>query len=463
VNHQGSNEGTPTMTTTTAPAKPWLPAESRAVIAAAEARLLGNSSDAIEAGLLRLVDAHERHMDHDSIGLNAGTNVMNPRAAALLARSLGNRPSLGYPGEKYEMGMEFAEEIEIVADALVRRLFGAPYAEIRIGSGALANLYAFMAVCEPGDRIMVFPGEMGGHVTHNRDGAAGLYRLEIHPVPYDAARMAIDLDRLREAARRLRPKMITVAGSLCLFPYDVRAVRAIADEIGAVVLYDAAHMGGMIAGGRFQAPLAEGAHLMTMSTYKAYGGPPSGLLLTTEAELARRIDKIAYPGLTANFDLGKTAALAVATLDLIEHGAAYAGQCIANAKALGAALEAEGFPVHKVEGRGHTESHHLALHAAKFGGGQRASQRLARANILLCGIGLPLPPVDGDLNGIRIGTQEVTRWGMIEADMPAVAKLMARVWLAGEAAEKVRGDVIEFRRRFQTMRFVRGGAAAAPG
>jgi glycine hydroxymethyltransferase len=230
-----------------------------------------------------------------------------------------------------------------------------------------------------------------------------------------------------------------------------------------VVLYDAAHMGGMIAGGRFQAPLAEGAHLMTMSTYKAYGGPPSGLLLTTEAELARRIDKIAYPGLTANFDLGKTAALAVATLDLIEHGAAYAGQCIANAKALGAALEGEGFPVHKVEGRGHTESHHLALHAARFGGGQRASQRLAEANILLCGIGLPLPPVDSDLNGIRIGTQEVTRWGMIEADMPAVAKLMARVWLAGEAAEKARGDVIEFRRRFQTMRFVRDGAAAAAG
>ncbi|HWI27248.1 MAG TPA: serine hydroxymethyltransferase, partial [Stellaceae bacterium] len=90
-------------------------------------------------------------------------------------------------------------------------------------------------------------------------------------------------------------------------------------------------------------------------------------------------------------------------------------------------------------------------------------QRLARANILLCGIGLPLSPVEGDLNGIRIGTQEVTRWGMREADMAPVARLMARVWLAGEAAEKVRGDVIEFRRGFQTMRFVRDGAAAAPG
>src|SRR5260370_42524248 len=101
-----------------------------------------------------------------------------------------------------------------------------------------------MATCEPGDCIMAFPGEMGGHVTHNRDGAAGLYRLEIHPVPYDAARMAIDLDRLRREAKVLNPKLITVAGSLCLFPYDVPAVRASAAEVRAYVLSEAAHMGG---------------------------------------------------------------------------------------------------------------------------------------------------------------------------------------------------------------------------
>src|SRR5262249_50038457 len=108
--------------------KDWLPAECRAVIAEAEERLLGNSTDATEAQLMRLVDDHERHMDRETLGLNAGTNVMNPRAAALLARSLGNRPSLGYPGDKYEMGMEYAEQIEVVAEGLVKRLFGAPFA-----------------------------------------------------------------------------------------------------------------------------------------------------------------------------------------------------------------------------------------------------------------------------------------------------------------------------------------------
>jgi len=444
------------MDTMNATEKPWLAPESQRVVAEAEARLLAGDAEGIEAEVLRLVDAHERHMDRESVGLNAGTNVMNPRAAALMARSLGNRPSLGHPGDKYEMGMEFAEQIEVVAEALVRRLFGAPYAEIRVGSGALANLYSFMAICKAGDRIMAFPPELGGHVTHHRAGVAGLYGIETHPVPHDAATMNVDLDRLRSEAKRLRPKIITAAGSLCLFPYPVREMRAIADEVGAYLLYDAAHMGGIIAGGRFQAPLAEGAQIMTMSTYKAFGGPPSGIILTTEAKLAERLDAIAYPGMTANFDLGKTAALALSTLDLLEHGRAYASRCIESARALGEALAAEGLPVQRVAGRGPTESHHLAIAAARLGGGQRASKHLAHANLLLCGIGLPLPPVAGDLNGIRIGTQEVTRWGMLPTDMPAIARLVARVWIEGEDPERIRPDVVAFRRGFQSLHFMRG-------
>jgi glycine hydroxymethyltransferase len=436
--------------------KSWLPAGCATLIEGIETTL-GRLNDpaAIETRLMRLIDDHERHMDRESIGLNAGTNVMNPRAASLLSRSLGNRPSLGYPGDKYEMGMEYAEEIEVIAEDLAKRLFGAPFAEIRVGSGALANLYSFMATAKPGDSIMAFTGEMGGHVTHHQAGAAGLYGLVTHPVPFDAARMTVDLDRLRTEARRLRPKLITVAGSLCLYPYPVREMRQICDEIGAYLLYDAAHMGGLIAGRHFQAPLAEGAHLMTMSTYKAFGGPPSGLILSSDAELAKRLDQIAYPGLTANFDLGKTAALALSILDLLEHGEAYAAQAVANAKALGMALEAEGIAVHRAHGLDVTESHHLALPAAPHGGGQSASKHLAHANILLCGIGLPLAPVAGDLNGIRLGTQEVTRFGMKQDAMTQIARLMARVMVKDEAPEQVRPDVIAFRQNYQTMSYVR--------
>jgi glycine hydroxymethyltransferase len=302
---------------------------------------------------------------------------------------------------------------------------------------------------------MAFTGEMGGHVTHHQAGAAGLYGLETHPVPFDAARMTIDLDRLQDEARRLRPKLITIAGSLCLYPYPVREVRQIADEIAAYVLYDAAHMAGIIAGKRFQQPLAEGAHLMTMSTYKAFGGPPSGLVLTTERELAKRIDQIAYPGLTANFDLGKTAALAMSVLDLLEYGDAYAEQCIRNARKLGECLAKLGIEVHRAEGRQVTESHHLAIRAARYGGGQTASKHLARANILLCGIGLPVAPIAGDLNGMRIGTQEVTRFGMREDAMEEVARLIGRVLIDSENPAIVRPDVTNFRRQYKTMAFVR--------
>lgn len=435
--------------------RPWVPAELERAIEERAAHYRALASDALEAEVRELLARHEQYMDRECVSLYAGTNVMNPRAAALLSSSIGSRPSLGYPGAKYEMGMQYAEQIEIVAAELLKELFGCAYAEFRVGSGSLANLYAFMACAKPGDRIMAFSDAAAGHVTHHQAGAAGLYGLEIHEVPFDAAQMSIDLDGLRREAERLRPRMILVAGSLCLFPYPVAAVREIADSVGAYVMYDAAHMSGLIAGGAFQQPLAEGAHLMTSSTYKSFGGPPAGMVLTNDPELARRLDAIAYPGLTANFDLAKTAALVVAMLDLREYGRDYASMCIANAQALAAALERAGCPVHRLAGRGHTVSQHVALHAHDYGGGTTASLRLERANLLTSGIGLPLPPVPGDFNAVRIGTQEITRWGMRPEHMEQLAELLARVLVRSEEPEQVRPDVVAFRQQFQALHFVR--------
>ena len=442
------------MATTYSP-RPWVPAELEQAIEARAAHYRGLASDALEGELRQVLARHEQYMDRECLSLYAGTNVLNPRAAQLLASSVGSRPSLGYPGAKYEMGMQHAEQIEIMAAELLKELFGCAYAEFRVGSGSLANLYAFMACAKPGDPIMAFADSAAGHVTHHLAGAAGLYGLEIHEVPYDAAQMTIDIAGLRAAAERIRPKLIIIAGSMCLFPYPVAEARAVADAVGAYLMYDAAHMSGLIAGGAFKQPLAEGAHLMTSSTYKSFGGPPAGMILTNEPELARRLDAIAYPGLTANFDLAKTAALVVAMLDLREHGRAYAQMCIANAQALAAALDAAGLPVHQVAGRGHTASQHIAIHARGYGGGTAGSRVLERANILTSGIELPLPAVPGDFNAIRVGTQEITRWGMAPADMPAVAELIARVLVAGEAPERVRPDVVALRARFQDLHFVR--------
>ena len=147
-----------------------------------------------------LIERNREIHEVECINLNPATNVMNPRAEAALSAGLGSRPSLGYAGEKYEMGLEAIEEIEVIAADLACRVFDARFAEIRVGSGALANLYAFMATCQPGDSIIVPPATVGGHITHRGPGAAGLYGLDIHECPIDARRFTIDLDGLAELA-----------------------------------------------------------------------------------------------------------------------------------------------------------------------------------------------------------------------------------------------------------------------
>ena len=379
---------------------------------------------------------------------------MNPRAEAALSAGLGTRPSLGYPGDKYEMGLEAIERIEVIAAELAAEVFSADYAEIRVGSGALANLYVFMATCRPGDAIIAPPPAIGGHVTHHGAGAAGLYGVVTHPAPVDAGRYTVDVAALHRLAKQVQPRLITLGGSLNLAPHPIREVRAIADAVGAVLMFDAAHLSGPIAGRAWQQPLAEGAHVMTMSTYKSLGGPPAGLILTNDAALAERLDAIAYPGMTANFDAGKTAALAITLLDWLEFGRDYAATMLATAKALAEALAEAGLPVFSTSS-GFTQSHQLALHAEKFGGGQAASKRLRRANILACGIGLPVPELDGDLNGLRLGTPEAVRWGMRPEHMPELARLIARALIGNEAPEDVAADVTVFRGQFDRIGFVR--------
>jgi glycine hydroxymethyltransferase len=350
------------------------------------------------------------------------------------------------------MGLEAIERIEVMAAELAAEVFGARYVEVRVGSGALANLYVFMATCQPGDTIIAPPAEIGGHVTHHAAGAAGLYGLKTVPAPVHADGYTVDVAALRILAREVKPKLLTIGGSLNLFPHPVSAIREIADAVGAYVLFDAAHLSGMIAGQAWQQPLAEGAHVMTMSTYKSLGGPPGGLIVSDNASLAERLDAIAYPGLTANFDAGKTAALAVSLLDWKAFGLAYGKAMKRTAHALAEALDAQGLPVF-ARSRGYTQSHQLAVEAARFGGGQTAAKRLRRANLLACGIGLPLPVVDGDNNGLRFGVPEIVRLGMDAPDMPELASLLARALT--EDPDGVASEVSAFRRRFGGLHYVR--------
>jgi glycine hydroxymethyltransferase len=425
------------------PRRAWLSPAAQVRETAIRDSVAGFDSDALDAFVHDRIEWNAR-IYADCVNLNPAGNVMNPRAEAVLAAGLSSHPSLGHAGDKYETGLEAVEEIEVVAADLACRVFGARHAEIRVGSGALANLYAFMATCRPGDTIIAPPASVGGHVTHHPAGAAGLYGLHVVEAPVDADGFTIDVDRLADLVHEVRPALVTVGGSLNLRPHPVAELQRVASSVGATLLFDAAHVCGLIAGGAWPNPLHEGADLMTMSTYKSLGGPAGGLIVTDRDDLAERIDRIAFPGLTANFDVSVTAALAIALLDWVEHGAAYAAEMVASAGALAVALAERNLPVLP------TGSHQLVVDAAAWGDGDAASRRLRLANLLTSGIGMPARP---GAAGIRMGTPEVVRLGMRSTDMEELAVLVHRALTSDP--EPVAPAVTAFRHRFTELQFVR--------
>ncbi|MEN8841129.1 MAG: aminotransferase class I/II-fold pyridoxal phosphate-dependent enzyme [Octadecabacter sp.] len=400
----------------------WVPAECEKRVQTLSERV--GSSTSVLARLDKLVNENRDIHEKACFNLNPATNVMNPRAEAMLASGIGSRPSLGYPGDKYEMGLEAIEEIEVITATLCAEVFDAQFAEIRVPSGAIANLYGFMATCKAGDTIIAPPASVGGHVTHHLAGCAGLFGLRTVEAPVLADGYTIDADALMNLAKKEKPKLITVGSSLNLDEHPVREIRAVADAVSAKVMFDAAHQCGIIAGKAWRDPLAEGAHFMTMSTYKSLGGPAGGLIVTNDAELAEAFDAIAFPGMTANFDAAKSAAMAVTMLDWRDHGQAYATKMIEVAQGLAAALKARGVPVFETA-NGATSSHQFAVCAAAYGGGQAASKQLRKAGFLASGIGLPIEAVAGDMNGLRFGTPELVRWGVDVRHVDQMADLIA--------------------------------------
>ncbi len=427
--------------------RPWISTAAAVREAELHRQLTGRSPAEIDALVWGWIEQNRSIHDEQCINLDPAANVMNPRAERALAAGLSSRPSLGWPGDKYETGLEAIEAIEVTAMELACTVFGARYAEVRVPSGAIGNLYCFMATCRPGDAVVVPPAAIAGHVTHHARGAAGLYGLQVHEAPIDEANYTIDTTALAELVARVRPALVTVGGSLNLFPHPVREVAEIAHAHGAKVLYDAAHVSGLLAGGVWPGPLGEGADLLSMSTYKSLGGPAGGLVLTDDVALAAAIDAIAHPGLTANFDAGVTASLALSLLDWVEHGPAYATAFVANGIALAGALDDLGMPVFHTA-KGATSSHQLAIVADEFGGGEEAALRLRDANLLASAIGLP------HASGLRLGTSEATRWGMGPAEMAEIARHIADA-LRGEAAD-VAPRVSALKQRFRTVHFVRG-------
>jgi len=401
---------------------PWATGPAAARLLALETALPKGGRAALDAAV-RALASHAREVDAEGLVLYAGTNAPPPLVADLHEPALASRPSMGWPGGKYQAGTARIEELEVLASRAVAGLMGARFAEVRAPSATLANLAVYAALTRPGDAIASLPAAAGAHTSHLPEGAPGVRGLRVHALPYDAERLDVDLEALPGFLAATRPRLVVVGASVLLFPHDLEAIADATHAAGALLLYDGSHVAGLIAGGAFQAPLRQGADLLTFSTYKSFGGPPGGVIATDDPVLAEAVSAAVYPALTANYDASRLAPLIAAAVALEEEGEGYAAACVATARALGAALHARGVPVLAAE-RGATASHHLVVAGDV--------DRLQASRIYASAIEYP----EGN-HALRLGTQELVRRGFDPAGMDAVADLVARA-LGGEAvAEEV--------------------------
>jgi glycine hydroxymethyltransferase len=374
----------------------------------------------------------------------------------LLSAEVGQRAAEGHigPVNRWFAGTKHIDEIESLCVELLKRLFKSNYAEHRLVASMIGNMAVYAALTEPGDTVMTIPQPVGGHSSNRHDGPAGIRGLNIVDVPFDAQELEVDLDAFATQGRAAQPKLIALGASMTLFPLPVREIAAIADEWGGKVFFDGAHQLGLIAGGQFQDPLAEGAAVMTGSAGKTFSGPQSGVMVWNDPELTPLLLDAVFPALAATHQVNRVAALAAAAAELLAFGGEYMAKVVANAQALADALQARGVPVLGAH-KGYTTTHQVIADVRVFGGGLEVAHRLAEANLITNKNLLPNDqPGDWDRpSGLRIGTTEVTRLGMGEPEMGQIADMIAGVLVDGRDTSAVREEAKALRAAHPTIHY----------
>jgi glycine hydroxymethyltransferase len=399
--------------------------------------------------LFGLID-REVERQNTTIQLIASENFTSPAVLRATGTVLTNKYSEGYPGKRYYGGNEVVDEVEDLARERARSLFGAEHANVQPHSGANANMAVYFALLEPGDTVLGLRLDQGGHLTHGSpvNASGRLYRFVSYGVTASDER--IDLDQVRDLALEHRPKLIVTGATAYPRIIDPEPFRAIADEVGALFMFDAAHIAGLIAGGVHPNPVPH-ADVVTFTTHKTLRGPRGGAILA-RSEIGEKIDKSVFPGLQGGPLDHVIAAKAVAFREAAtpEFGD-YARQIVANAAALAEGLAGEGLRLVS----GGTDNHLMLVDLRSFDAdlsGKKARLALDRAGISLNENTVPDDPRPPYItSGLRIGTPAVTTQGMREPEMGQVATLIHRV-LAGRDDEAViaavRDDVMALCSKF---------------
>ena len=400
----------------------------------------------------------------NSIPLIASENVPSPAVREAIISDFGNRYAEGWPGERVYAGCTYIDEVEVQCMGLAKKLFDAEFADVRAVSGVVANLAIYSSYSNPGDVMIASSIPAGGHISHGKkehSGTAGLvHGLDIEFFAFDPEEMTLDVDKTKAKVEDLKsnnrlPKIAMFGGSVFLFPHPVKELADFLKGHNMHINYDAAHVAGLIAGGKFQDPLREGTDTMTMSTHKTLFGPQGGLVLGFDRH-EEPIKKAMFPGLTSSHHIHHMAGKAVAFAEALEFGKDYAAQTINNAKALAAELNNVGFKV-LGEKRGYTESHQTVVNVLDYGDGGTIEADLEKANII---VNRQLIPGDLKANrhymhpgGIRLGTSEITRLGMKESEMKEIASMIKDVVIDKKEPGEMTAKIAEFRKEFQKTQY----------
>lgn len=418
-------------------------------------RMADENNKQLAESVLTAVNASGQHYGF-GLPMIASENIISPMVRKATNSDLHGRYAEGLPGKRYYQGCDDFDDIESLGIKLAKQVFNANFVNIQSISGTVSNIAALKALTNPGDKISAVSTADGGHISHARMGAVGLRGLDLHTYPWDEARMEPDVDAACAMIRDLEPKLALVGQSVFLFPTPLREMSDAAHEVGAKVMYDGAHVLGLIAGGQFQDPLREGADVMTGSSHKTFPGPQGGFMIsdTDDEKFQRKLNSAIFPGTNSSYHLHHVAGKVVALAECAEFGANYAADIVANAKAFAEAMAAEGFDV-LAEERGFTASHQiLTRHGEQdSGAGAKAARLLEDAGIITNMNMLPGDTKAMTPSGLRLGVQELTRVGMGVDEMGVVASLYARVLLKAEDPSSVKRDVRDLKGEHQTVHY----------
>jgi glycine hydroxymethyltransferase len=402
----------------------------------------------------KILSLLKKHNDwrKNCINLIASENVMSDFCEKLYVSDLMHRYAEGLPFKRYYQGLKYVDQIESLAEDAFKKHFKANFVDLRPISGTLANMAVFSALTKKGDNILTLGIDGGSHVSHEEPGAAGILGLKVFHIEFKSS--SIDLKKTEEKIFKIKPKFIVLGGSVILFPQPIKELKKICKKTKTKIIYDAAHVFGLITAGFFQNPLKEGADIITSSTHKTFPGPQGGIILgNIEKDLQKKIQAKVFPGVLSNHHLHRLPALYFALMEMKKFGNQYVFQIIKNAQALAEHLDKFGFDVLE-KGKGFTKSHQVLLNVEKFGGGNLIAKKLEEANIILNKNIIPEDKIDPrNPKGLRIGTQEMTRFGMEEKEMKIIAGFMKEIVIDGKSIGKIKKEVIKFRKKFQKMKY----------